>query len=61
MAGSTPMLMEMGRGLPSRSAASAMAPMCRAPGVKKMESSSFPWMHNLWMVTSWAPVSGWEA
>lgn len=61
MAGSTPMLMEMGRRWPSCSARSAMAPMCRAPGVKKMDSSSLLWMHIRWMVTSLRPVSGWVA
>ena len=59
--GSTPILMEMGRGRPSSSARRAMAPMCRIPGVKKMESSSRPRMHMRWMVTSLSPVSGWVA
>ena len=61
MAGSTPMLMEMGSLRPSCSALSAMAPICLAPGVKKMDSSSLPWIQSLWIVTSWAPVSGWAA
>ena len=58
MAGSTPMDTEMGRGRPSSSARSAMAPMWRLPGCRKMDSSSLPWMHSLWMVTSEQPVSG---
>ena len=45
---------------PSSSARSTMAPIWRAPGGKKMESSSFPWMHSLWMVTSLTP-SVWMA
>lgn len=61
MAGSTPMEMEMGRGCPSSVARSAMAPMCREPGCRKMDSWSLPWMHIRWMVTSDSPVSGWVA
>ena len=40
MAGSTPMETEMGSGCPSSVARSAMAPMCREPGWRKIESSS---------------------
>ena len=42
IAGSTPILIEIGSFCPNSSARSAIAPMCLAPGVKKIESSSFP-------------------
>ena len=42
IAGSTPILIEIGRFCPNSSALSAIAPMCLAPGVKNIESSSFP-------------------
>ena len=57
MAGSTPMLIEIGKGLPSASAFSLMAPRWRAPGVKNMEISSLLCRHRRWMVTSDSPVS----
>ena len=61
IAGSTPILIEIGRRCPSSSALSAIAPMWRAPGVKKIDNSSFPWMQSLWIVTSLTPVSGCDA
>ena len=61
IAGSTPMETEIGSGWPNSVARSAMAPIWRLPGCKKMESSSLDWMHIRWMVTSESPVSGWVA
>ena len=58
IAGSTPMETEMGSGFPSSVARSAIAPMCREPGCRKIESSSRDWTHMRWMVTSEHPVSG---
>ena len=40
IAGSTPMETEMGSGCPSSVARSAIAPICREPGCRKIESSS---------------------
>jgi hypothetical protein len=56
-AGSRPMLMEMGCGLPAFSAFMRKASRWR-PGTKYMEISSAPWTHRRGMVTSSSPVSG---
>lgn len=61
MAGSTPMEMEMGRGLPAASAFSLNTVRWRAPGTKYMEISSLPCRQRRWMVTSLSPVSGSDA
>ena len=58
IAGSTPMLIEIGNLCPNCSALSAIAPICLAPGVKNIDNSSLLCIHRRWIVTSLHPVSG---
>ena len=58
IAGSTPILIDIGNGSPLSSAFFLNASKCLTPGVKNIDNSSFPCKHKRWIVTSPSPVSG---